>query len=51
MHQQPLFKAALSLETGVSEKLFEQGLCLPSGTDMTQEDVRRVTEIIKGLSL
>jgi dTDP-4-amino-4,6-dideoxygalactose transaminase len=25
-----------------SEKLFDQGLCLPSGSNMTEEDVQRI---------
>ena len=33
----------------VSEWLFENGVCLPSDTKMTDEDLDRVTEIIKGL--
>jgi dTDP-4-amino-4,6-dideoxygalactose transaminase len=31
----------------VSEYLFETGLCLPSGTQMTEEDLERVVNIIK----
>ncbi|MDI6755621.1 MAG: hypothetical protein QME78_14635 [Thermodesulfobacteriota bacterium] len=31
----------------VSEDLFEQGLCLPSGTRMTEEDLNRVVNVIK----
>jgi dTDP-4-amino-4,6-dideoxygalactose transaminase len=34
----------------VSERLFERGLCLPSGTAMTTEDLERVVQIIKGIS-
>ena len=35
--------------TGVSEKLFENGVCLPSDTKMTDEDLERFVDIIKGL--
>jgi dTDP-4-amino-4,6-dideoxygalactose transaminase len=31
----------------VSEYLFETGLCLPSGTQMTEEDLERVIPVIK----
>ena len=31
----------------VSEDLFERGLCLPSGTQMNEEDLERVVEVIK----
>ncbi|NWF65980.1 MAG: aminotransferase class V-fold PLP-dependent enzyme [Campylobacterales bacterium] len=47
MHMQPLFKNAISVTNGVSETLFNKGLCLPSGTLMTKDDVFRVSEIIK----
>ncbi len=49
MHMQPLFKDALSLQNGTSQKLFEEGLCLPSGTQMQQSDVQRVCKIIKSV--
>ncbi len=51
MHLQPLFKDSLHVNTGVSEKLFKQGLCLPSGTQMSHSDVIRVSSIIKELLL
>lgn len=47
MHIQPLFKDALAHTNGVSEQLFQKGLCLPSGTQMTQSDVQRVCTVIK----
>jgi dTDP-4-amino-4,6-dideoxygalactose transaminase len=31
----------------VSEELFEQGLCLPSGTAMTEEELERVIAIVR----
>ena len=47
MHLQPLFKNAKSYLNGKSEEYFKKGLCLPSGTAMSDEDVRRVCGIIK----
>jgi UDP-N-acetylbacillosamine transaminase len=47
MHLQPLFQNALSVENGTSQRLFEKGLCLPSGTQMEQTDVIRVCTHIK----
>jgi len=47
MHLQPLFKEALHLENGTSQKLFEKGLCLPSGTRMSRDDVVRVCNLLK----
>ena len=46
MHLQPLFKDAKSLTNGVSEDLFSRGLCLPSGTSMSNDDVKMISEII-----
>jgi dTDP-4-amino-4,6-dideoxygalactose transaminase len=32
---------------GVSEELFDRGLCLPSGTAMTETDLRRVVDAVR----
>jgi len=47
MHMQPLFQGCAAWLNGVSEALFDKGLCLPSGTMMTKNDVHRVARIIK----
>jgi dTDP-4-amino-4,6-dideoxygalactose transaminase len=47
MHLQPVFKSFPAYVKGVSEELFERGLCLPSGTAMTENDIDRVTAIIR----
>jgi dTDP-4-amino-4,6-dideoxygalactose transaminase len=47
MHLQPVFANAPFFGDGTSEKLFENGLCLPSGSNLTQEDLDRVFEAIK----
>lgn len=47
MHLQPVFANAPHYVNGVSEALFAQGLCLPSGPLVTDEDVDRIVEIIK----
>jgi dTDP-4-amino-4,6-dideoxygalactose transaminase len=49
MHMQPFFEKYDYVGRDVSEKLFENGVCLPSDTKMTDEDLKRVVEIIKGL--
>lgn len=49
MHLQPYFAEYDFVGTGVAEKLFENGVCLPSDTKMTDEDLKRVVDIIKGL--
>jgi pyridoxal phosphate-dependent aminotransferase EpsN len=51
LHMQPLFRGALyyphSEDENVSELLFKKGICLPSGSNMTEEDQMRVTECVK----
>ncbi len=47
MHRQPVFATAPAYVNGVSEDLFAQGLCLPSGPCVTDDDVRYVVEQIK----
>jgi UDP-N-acetylbacillosamine transaminase len=48
MHSQPLFKKSKSIGGDVSEKLFENGLCLPSGTAMTDDMARDISKMLKG---
>ena len=47
MHLQPIFSDAPYFGNQVSEKLFEQGLCLPSGSNLQAEDLNRVVSNIK----
>jgi len=49
MHLQPFFEKYDFVGEGVSEKLFENGVCLPSDTKMTDGDLERVINVIKGL--
>ncbi len=42
MHMQPIFKNCKVYTNGISEKLFENGLCLPSGSNLTKKDLERV---------
>jgi dTDP-4-amino-4,6-dideoxygalactose transaminase len=51
MHMQPFFEKYDFIGTGFSEILFENGVCLPSDTKMTDRDLERVVTIIKGLWL
>jgi dTDP-4-amino-4,6-dideoxygalactose transaminase len=45
MHLQPVFRGCPYYGEGVAEGLFDQGLCLPSGSNLTQQDLDRVTDI------
>ena len=49
MHLQPVFAEAPFYGNGTSEHLFDIGLCLPSGPTLTDEDIRRVAGVIRGL--
>lgn len=42
MHMQPVYNGAPYYGGNVCEKLFEQGLCLPSGSSLTDEDINKV---------
>lgn len=46
MHLQPVFRGCEVVGGAVAERIFERGLCLPSGTAMTTEDLNRVIEVI-----
>jgi len=47
MHLQPVFKDAPYFGNGVSDDLFDRGLCLPSGTAMDHNDLNRIVSIVK----
>ncbi|WP_010522817.1 DegT/DnrJ/EryC1/StrS family aminotransferase [Aquimarina agarivorans] len=49
MHSQPVFKNSIAYTNGVSESLFERGLCLPSGSNLETADLERVVSIIKNV--
>ncbi|SFP43859.1 DegT/DnrJ/EryC1/StrS family aminotransferase [Qipengyuania nanhaisediminis] len=49
MHMQPLYSGTPYYGSGVDERLFEQGLCLPSGSDMTNEQQDEVIERVATL--
>lgn len=47
MHMQPLFKSSKSYLDGTSEFLFEKGLCLPSSTIMTKDNIKEICTVIR----
>ncbi len=49
MHMQPVFKGCFMRGGAVCEDLFNRGLCLPSGTAMTEQDLSRIVGIIRRL--
>ena len=46
MHLQPVFEGSLYFGGNVAESLFEIGLCLPSGSNLTDDDRQRIAEAI-----
>jgi dTDP-4-amino-4,6-dideoxygalactose transaminase len=47
MHCQPVFEGAPYFGEKVAETLFQQGLCLPSGSNLSHADLNRISEIIR----
>lgn len=46
MHQQPVFNDAPRYLNGVSDELFKKGLCLPSGSNLSENELNRVLSTI-----
>lgn len=49
MHLQPVFADCPYYGDNTEGRLFDNGLCLPSGPTLTDEDIERVAEVIKGM--
>jgi dTDP-4-amino-4,6-dideoxygalactose transaminase len=49
MHLQPLYADAPVIGGKVAETIFERGLCLPSGSSLTDDDQDRVIAIIRSM--
>lgn len=47
MHLQPVFAGARCYGGAVAERLFDHGLCLPSGSNLTESDLQRVVEVVR----
>jgi pyridoxal phosphate-dependent aminotransferase EpsN len=47
MHLQPLFQGCAVFGGVVAARLFEQGLCLPSGSNLGENDLARVVETVR----
>ncbi|WP_405415763.1 DegT/DnrJ/EryC1/StrS family aminotransferase [Maribacter sp. Asnod1-A12] len=51
LHLQPIFDNYKKFVDGTSESLFDRGLCLPSGSNLSLDDLKRVTDCIKKVML
>jgi dTDP-4-amino-4,6-dideoxygalactose transaminase len=49
MHLQPIFENAAYYGEKVAETLFENGLCLPSGSNLSDEDRERIKKVVLNL--
>jgi dTDP-4-amino-4,6-dideoxygalactose transaminase len=47
MHLQPVFASARSFVNGESERLFDRGVALPSGSALHDDDIERVLKVLK----
>jgi len=47
MHQQPLFSRCELVGGAVSDRLFELGLCLPSGSNLTRVEIEKVVSLVR----
>ncbi|MDY8136274.1 DegT/DnrJ/EryC1/StrS family aminotransferase [Aquimarina sp. 2201CG5-10] len=47
MHQQAVFSDCDAYLNGISDDLFDRGLCLPSGSNLEEEDLYRIVSVIK----
>ncbi len=47
MHLQPIFKDCVCVGGTVAERLFDHGLCLPSGSNLSESDLERVVEVVR----
>jgi dTDP-4-amino-4,6-dideoxygalactose transaminase len=47
MHLQPALTHCAAVGAGISDRLFAQGLCLPSGSSLTEEDLERIVGCVR----
>ncbi len=50
LHLQPLFADTPMVGGAVAARIFDRGLCLPSGSSLSDDDVARVVEVVVGLA-
>ncbi len=48
MHLQPVFKDCQVVGGKVAEELFRNGLCLPSGSSLKEDQIERISTIVRG---
>jgi dTDP-4-amino-4,6-dideoxygalactose transaminase len=49
MHLQPVFEGCAFYGDGTSDRLFRDGLCLPSGSNLSEDDMKRVIDVVNSV--
>ena len=49
MHMQPVYEGSSFIGSGICEKFFEQGLCLPSGSNLSDTDFDRIFSVLDSI--
>ncbi len=49
MHQQPVFATSQNYLNGVSDNIFKNGLCLPSGSNLTEEEFEKIFNCLNAI--
>jgi len=49
MHMQPVFEGSQFFGTGICSELFEKGLCLPSGSNLREDEFERIFKVLNKL--
>ena len=49
MHQQPVFNGYRMFGGAVSDRLFDLGVCLPSGAGLADAEVERIASVVRGV--
>ncbi|NLP58834.1 aminotransferase class I/II-fold pyridoxal phosphate-dependent enzyme [Lutibacter sp. B1] len=47
LHTQPVFRDNNAFVNGISEDLYSKGVCLPSGSNLSENDLQKITAVIK----
>lgn len=47
MHLQPVFADAPRVVNGTSQRIFENGICMPSGSNLTENELERIEEVLR----
>jgi dTDP-4-amino-4,6-dideoxygalactose transaminase len=50
LHLQPVFAGATTLGGDVCASIFERGLCLPTGSGLSEDDLARVVEVVRSVA-